>query len=229
VEQEQDRAIAGLAVHDLVAVDADTTDLVIHGVDDTEQVPRWDQSDVARGDAYAAQWQRLEAEGVDIHDEAGFVADLAPARVLDAGCGTGRVAIELARRGMDVVGTDLDPAMLATARREAPDLRWVEADLVALDLEERFDVVVTAGNVMIFLAPGTEGSVVARLAAHLVPGGRLVAGFSLAEGGYGLASYDADCAAAGLALEARYATWERAPWVRGGNYAVSVHRAAGPG
>ena len=39
------------------------------------------------------------------------------ARVLDAGCGTGRVGIELARRGFEVTGTDIDPAMLAAARR----------------------------------------------------------------------------------------------------------------
>ena len=43
-------------------------------------------------------------------------------RVLDAGCGTGRVAIELARRGIEVVGVDADPDMLERARRRAPQL-----------------------------------------------------------------------------------------------------------
>ena len=38
--------------------------------------------------------------------------------MLDAGCGTGRVAIELAARGFSVVGMDLDEAMLDTARAE---------------------------------------------------------------------------------------------------------------
>ncbi len=189
---------------------------------------RWERSDAPRGDAYAARWDALAAEGVDIHGEAGFVAGLGPASALDAGCGTGRVAIELARRGVDVVGVDLDPGMLATARRTAPELSWVEADLADLDLGRRFDVVVAAGNVMIFVDPGTEATVVARLADHLVPGGRLVAGFSLQRGGYDLERYDADGAAAGLELEDRFATWDRDPWVAGGDYAVSVHRAAGP-
>ena len=51
--------------------------------------------------------------------------------VLDAGCGTGRVAIELARHGVDVVGVDVDASMIGEARRRAPELEWVEADLAA--------------------------------------------------------------------------------------------------
>ncbi|MCB1007165.1 MAG: class I SAM-dependent methyltransferase, partial [Acidimicrobiales bacterium] len=151
--------------------------------------------------------------------------------VLDAGCGTGRVAVELARRGCTTVGVDLDPDMLATAARKAPTLPWVAQDLSTLDLTsvagvpDRFDVVVAAGNVMIFLAPGTEAATVARLAAHLAPGGALVAGFSLHHAPYGLERYDADCAAAGLELAERWSTWERDPWVARGDYAVSVHRA----
>ena len=50
--------------------------------------------------------------------------------------------------------------MLAVARATAPELRWVDADLATLALGERFDVVVAAGNVMVFLAPGTEAEVV---------------------------------------------------------------------
>ncbi len=166
-----------------------------------------------------------------MHGEADFVSAFAPATVLDAGCGTGRVAIELARRGVTTVGVDRDPGMLATARRKAPDLTWVEHDLSSLDLTaadgpSTFDLVVAAGNVMIFLAAGTEAATVARLAAHLADGGVLVAGFSLSHAAYGLDRYDADCDAAGLGVDARYATWDRDPWVPGGEYAVSVHRRA---
>ena len=131
--------------------------------------------------------------------------------MLDAGCGTGRVAIELARRGIETVGVDLDPGMLNSARRKAPDLAWQEADLAALDLPTRFDVCVLAGNVMIFLTPGSEGSVVAGLARHLVPGGALVAGFQLRPGGLDLDTYDHFATIAGLRLEGRWATWERCP------------------
>ena len=144
-------------------------------------------------------------------------------RVLDAGCGTGRVAIELARRGFEVAGVDIDSEMISGARAKAPELTWHQLDLVSFDLGETFDAVVMAGNVLLFTAPGTEAAVVRRCAAHLSPGGALVAGFQLRGGGYGLNRYDADCAAAGLALSARYSTWEQGAW-DGGSYAVSVHR-----
>ena len=167
----------------------------------------------------------MAAKGESIHGEADFVCRFDPSSVLDAGCGTGRVGIELARRGVDVVGVDLDDSMLASARAKAPDLTWVTGDLLDVDLGRTFDVVVMPGNVMIFLAPGTETAVVANMARHVSPGGRLVAGFQLRRG-YELSQYDADCVAAGLVLDARYSTWEGAPWRSGGDYAVSVHRHA---
>jgi SAM-dependent methyltransferase len=167
----------------------------------------------------------MAARGESIHGEADFVCRFRPTAVLDAGCGTGRVAIELARRGIEIVGVDVDDSMLATARAKAPDLEWITADLVDVDLARTFDVVVVPGNVMIFLAPGTEPEVVANMARHVAPDGRLIAGFQLGRG-YELSQYDADCAAAGLELEARYATWEGGAWRSGGDYAVSVHRHA---
>ena len=187
---------------------------------------RWAGSDVPRGDAYDRRFEQLAASGVDVHGEADFVASFAPSSVLDAGCGTGRVAIELARRGVEVVGVDVDPAMLSVARRKGPAIEWVEADLTTVDLGRRFDVVVMAGNVLLFVSSGTEAAVVDRLAAHLDPGGRLVAGFSL-DRGLTLADYDAMAAAAGLTLDERFATWERGPFVAGSgaDYAVSVHRS----
>ena len=187
---------------------------------------RWQRTGAPRGDDYDARWKSLEASGQDPHGEVAFVMRFAPQSVLDAGCGTGRVAIELARRGVTAVGVDLDRSMLETARRKAPQLRFIEADLAALALADRFDVVVMAGNVMIFVEPGTEAQVVARMAAHLVPGGRLVAGFQLGQT-LTLADYDAAAAAAGLVLDARFATWDADPFTADARYAVSVHRHAG--
>lgn len=185
---------------------------------------RWSSSDdVLRGADYDERWRRLAAAGKSIHGEADFICTFEPSSVLDAGCGTGRVAIELAARGVDVVGVDLDPPMLGQARAKAPHLDWVEADLCHIDLGRTFDVVAMPGNVMIFLCPGTETSVVANLARHVRPGGVLVAGFQLGRG-YDLDRYDADCGGAGLTLDARYATWDGDPWSPGGDYAVSVHR-----
>ncbi|MDK0524301.1 class I SAM-dependent methyltransferase [Streptomyces sp. ML-6] len=174
------------------------------------------------GDEYQARFDRIAAEGGDVHGEAELVRSFEPTTVLDAGCGTGRVAIELARHGIAVVGVDVSESMIATARRLAPDIRWHRRDLVGLELGLLFDVVVMAGNVPLFTPPGTEPALVAGVAGHVSPRGRLVAGFSL-DRGYTLDDYDAHCRAAGLTLEARYATWSRAPCA-GGEYAVSVHR-----
>jgi SAM-dependent methyltransferase len=173
----------------------------------------------------------IAATGKDMHGEATFVEALGVRSVLDGGCGTGRVAIELARRGLEVVGVDADPGMLSAARAKAPQLEWILADLSDFTLPaadgpgpRRFDAAVLAGNVMIFVVPGTEGAVLERMAAHLHPRGLLVAGFQLVADRLSLAHYDELAAAANLTLTDRYATWDRRPWAPGGDYAVSVHR-----
>ena len=175
------------------------------------------------GDEYQGRFDALACEGHDVHGEANFVMDMHPHSVLDAGCGTGRVAIELARRGVAVVGADSSVAMIATARRRAPYLEWLETDVTALDLGRVFDVVVMAGNVPLFTPPGTEASLVAGCARHVAAGGALVAGFAL-DGDYTLGDYDSHAAAANLTLAERYATWDRDPFTGDGTYAVSVHR-----
>lgn len=194
---------------------------------------RWLDSERSGGDRYDERFAERERAGEDMHGEAGLVELLGVRSVLDAGCGTGRVAIELARRGLDVVGVDVDPEMLSAARRKAPQLDWRLGDLSGLEVNgddgrrRLFDAVVMAGNVMIFLEPGTEGRVVEVAARHLRPGGLLVAGFQLSPDRLDLAVYDDLCAGAGLDLEERWATWDRAQWAEGGDYAVSVHRSAG--
>ncbi|MYW62912.1 methyltransferase domain-containing protein [Streptomyces sp. SID8379] len=190
------------------------------------------------GGEYAARFEALARGGKDVHGEAAFCSALVPAgaRVLDAGCGTGRVMIRLAELGYDCVGIDLDASMLDVARAQAPQLPWFETDLADFDparlgVAAGFDLVVAAGNVLPLLTPGTEATVVARLAAVLVPGGLLVAGFGLDAAHLPvpptitLPEYDAHCAAAGLTLVDRFATWDAVPY-DGGGYAVSVHRAA---
>lgn len=185
---------------------------------------RWLQTRSASGDAYDATYARRAAAGDDVHGEANFVQRLAPTSVLDAGCGTGRVGRELARRGLDVVGVDLDPEMLATARRVAPTVNWRLDDLVTVDLSRTFDAVVLAGNVMIFLTPGTEGAVLANMAHHLPLGGWLIAGFQVTPGRLTIDRYDELAGNAGFVLQERWSTWDCDAWEAGSGYAVSVHR-----
>lgn len=185
------------------------------------------------GESYDARFEMLARQGRRLHGEADLVERLLtdrstprPPRVLDAGCGTGRVAIELAARGFDVVGIDVDPSMLDQARRKAPLLPWHLRDLGDMSgvPGAPYDLIVMAGNVLLFTDPGSEGAVVGQLAAALAPGGLLVAGFSLRPDGYRLADYDAAAGIGDLDLVQRWSTWERAAWKPGDGYAVSVHR-----
>jgi 2-polyprenyl-3-methyl-5-hydroxy-6-metoxy-1,4-benzoquinol methylase len=189
--------------------------------------PRWfTEFDEGHSAWYVERFRRLAAEGVDLDGEARFVDALLPraARVLDAGCGPGRVGATLHARGHTVVGVDVDAELIAAARADHPGPRWEVADLstFALD-EEPFDAVVLAGNVLVFVAPGTERDVLARLYAHVRPDGVVVTGFAT-DRPYGLSAFDDDCAAAGLVLEHRFATWDLRPWEADASWAVSVLR-----
>lgn len=172
----------------------------------------------------------MAAEGHDLAGEARLVDALLPrcARVLDAGCGPGRVGAELAARGHYVVGVDADPALIEAANADHPGPRWIVADLAVLDLAaagepEPFDAAVLAGNVLPFVAPGTEAQVLSRVTAHLRVDGVLVAGFGTGRG-YPLEAFDAHCAAAGLLIEHRFATWDLRPWVDGADFSVTIAR-----
>ena len=180
-------------------------------------------------DEYDARWERMAEEGTNPHGEADFVMRYRPARVLDAGCGTGRVALELSSRGVDVVGVDLDADLLERARAKGPGLTWVEADLADLggvDLGPPFDLVVAAGNVIGFVAADRRADVVSACAHHLAPGGCLISGAQLRRGWPTIDEYDRWCTEAGLVLEGRFGTWDGEPLGTNPDYAVAVHRRA---
>ena len=140
----------------------------------SEQWSRWRaETDL---EEYYSRWRRLEAAGQSPHGEADFIESLHPRSVLDAGCGMGRVATELDRRGIDVVGVDLDDDLLAFARRTQPAIRWLLDDLASMDLGRCFDVVAMPGNVMIFCRADDRAAIIRNMTAHLEPDGLLVAG-----------------------------------------------------
>ncbi|WP_433544361.1 class I SAM-dependent methyltransferase (plasmid) [Streptomyces sp. CA-294286] len=207
----------------------------------SEQRDRWAELTAGQaGEGYARRFAQLADAGHDVHGEAAFcTAVLNPgARVLDAGCGTGRIAIRLTELGHHCTGVDIDSSMLAVARREAPTQEWHLADLARLDslgLGSDFDLVLAAGNVVPLLAPGTEATVVRQLVSALRPGGLLVTGMGLdaahlplPEPPLTLAEFDHWCTQAGLTLQQRYATWNAEPYEDGCGYAVSVHARPAP-
>lgn len=175
-------------------------------------------------DEYFARWDHVPTADSG-HGEADFIHSLQPDSVLDAGCGMGRLAIELHSRGIPVVGVDLDDDLLSYARRKAPDQQWVHEDLAIAQFDRQFHVVAMPGNVMIFCRPEDRRAVLHTATQHLVPNGMVVAGFAIEsdKAALTLDEYDQLCSDCDLTLVERWSTWDRQPF-DGGNYAVSVHR-----
>lgn len=177
---------------------------------------------------YIERFRSMAAEGLDLDGEARFVDALAPrgARVLDAGCGPGRVGGRLATLGHHVVGIDIDPQLIAAAHGDHPDSTWLTRDLADLDLPsegilERFDVIVLAGNVMTFLGPATRHAVLQRLGDHLAPGGRLAVGFGAGRG-YSFEEFFADASSAGLRRDLSLSSWDLHPFDESSEFLVAV-------
>lgn len=177
---------------------------------------------------YIERFRSMAAAGDDLHGEARFVDAMAPrgARILDAGCGPGRVGGRLAELGHHVVGVDIDPALIAAAEEDHPGPTWVVADLAELDLAamglpHEFDVAVCAGNVMPFLDPSTRTSALSRIGAHLAPDGRLAVGFGAGRD-YEFDEFFDDVAAAGLRVELRLSTWDLRPFTSESEFLVAV-------
>ena len=179
---------------------------------------------------YIERFRTMEAEGVDLAGEARLIDAILPphSRVLDAGCGPGRVGARLFDRGHDVVGVDADPLLIEAAQQDHPGPRWCVGDLAELDLPAQgvdapFAGAVVAGNVMTFVALGTEAAVLERIGVHVVPDGLVVVGFGT-DRGYSLERFDDDVRSAGLELEQRFATWDLRPWSVTSTFAVSFLR-----
>ena len=181
---------------------------------------------------YAQRWDDMVAEGVDIDGEARFVDAIASrgARILDVGCGQGRMGIYLHERGHRVTGVDLDPYLIERAREACPGATWEVSDLAADDWAAGpFDLAVSAGNVLAFVDPADRQKVLANLAARIAPvaegtdglPGRLVVGFGL-DRGWTLEEFEADAAKAGLRVEQRWSTWDLRPFTGDSGFMVAV-------
>jgi SAM-dependent methyltransferase len=183
---------------------------------------RWQLGGEAN-DGYGRKFAELVAGGEDVDGEARLADTLLPrrGRVLDVGSGMGRVAAALASRGHDVVAVEPDPALVAQSRRTYPALEVLERDVLALTAEDltgpaAFDLAVMVGNVMVFLAEGTERQVLARVRELLAPSGRVLVGFHLVDGPttartYPAEEFVADVEASGLRVDLRAGSYQLHP------------------
>jgi len=202
------------------------------------QTTRWEHkanADPEHSRWYIERFRQMAANGADLAGEARMIDAMIPrgSRVLDAGCGPGRVGAKLAARGHAVVGVDVDPVLIEAAQSDHPGPSWLVGDLAELNLPARgvaepFDVAVVAGNVMTFLAPGTEVEVLSRLGAHVRANGRVVVGFGAGRG-YAFDAFFADVERAGLVPDAAFSTWDLRPFSDGSDFLVAVLSRAGGG
>lgn len=177
---------------------------------------------------YIERFKMMEAAGHDLAGEVRTVDAMVSrgARILDAGCGPGRVGGRLHALGHNVVGVDVDPALIEAAGIDHPGPVWVVGDLAELDLPAQgvaadFDVIVSAGNVMGFLAPSTRVEVLRRFARHLAADGRAIIGFGAGRG-YEFADFFADLDAAGLSLDVALSTWDLRPFTASSDFLVAI-------
>ncbi|OBC00965.1 bifunctional 2-polyprenyl-6-hydroxyphenol methylase/3-demethylubiquinol 3-O-methyltransferase UbiG [Mycobacterium sp. 852002-40037_SCH5390672] len=181
---------------------------------------------------YIERFRAMARAGDDLAGEARFVDAMSPrgARILDAGCGPGRLGGYLATVGHRVVGVDVDPALIDAAEQDYPGPRWLVGDLAELDLPARgiaepFDVIVSAGNVMAFLAPSTRVQVLSRLRAHVADDGRAAIGFGAGRD-YEFDVFLNDAVDAGFAPDLLLSTWDMRPFTDDSDFLVALLRPA---
>ena len=92
---------------------------------------------------------------------------------------------------------------------------------MAAGIDEGFDAILCAGNVMTFLAPSTRTEVLTRMGRHLREGGRIAVGFGAGRG-YEFDAFRADCAAAGLIVELELGSWDLRPFTPDSGFLVAL-------
>jgi len=96
---------------------------------------------------------------------------------LELACGSGRIAVPLAREGVQLVGLDNSPAMLARAREKSASLtsvEWIEGDMRSFDLGKVFGLaMIPVSSLQLLLTTEDQMACLRSAHRHLAPGGRL--------------------------------------------------------
>jgi SAM-dependent methyltransferase len=115
---------------------------------------------------------------INFYQEMAANAKHAGGSILELACGTGRVAIRLARSGASVVGLDLSPHMLEIARRKSMDLdnlRWVKGNMQSFQLDEMFGLIIVTGHAFQhMITPEEQVACLECIKRHLRPSAQLV-------------------------------------------------------
>ncbi|WP_153503155.1 class I SAM-dependent DNA methyltransferase [Cumulibacter manganitolerans] len=129
--------------------------------------------------AYAAEFPGTEPEALIDLAVLDQMVSMLPAspRVLDAGCGTGRIAHYLARRGCAVRGIDVSPGMLAMSRRDHPEIPVAVGSITQLPILGASVEAVVFWYSIIHLPDRLLPRVFAEAARVLGPGGLVALGF----------------------------------------------------
>ena len=175
---------------------------------------------------YANRWRALAARGEDIVGEARLIDAMAErgSKILDAGCGQGRLCGYLVSAGHEVVGTDLDPVLIDIAQAEVPDARFYVGDLcVDAVPESDFDLVVSAGNVMGFLPATGRQAALQTLFNALRPQGRAVIGYGAGRG-WEFEDFLSSTRECGFSVESMFSTWTLAPFEQDSDFLVAILR-----
>ena len=150
------------------------------------------------------------------------------------GSGGGSLGGQEKAGSLEVVGEVLgcdevvlgDVLLIAAAQEDHPGPAFLVGDLAELDLpsqgiEADFDIILSAGNVMSFLAPSTRVDTLRRLKDHLTSGGRLVTGFGAGRG-YDFTDFLSDAQVAELTPVLAFSTWDLRPWQPDSDFLVAV-------
>lgn len=177
---------------------------------------------------YIERFKQMEREGRDLHGEARLIDAMVErgARILDAGCGPGRVGGRLALLGHRVVGVDLDPVLIEEAKAVHPGATWLVGDLETLDLssedsDPKFDIVVSTGNVLPFVREDGRRGAVSRMAHLTAQEGRLVVGFGAGRG-YAFDQFLMDASDAGMKADHLASTWDLRPFTDSSDFLVAI-------